>query len=284
MILMTDNLKDVIVAVTKGRQYKDHLMKMIMLQMPASLAAIAMVLAQVFWYDTILVTVSFIFLINLIYFPLGIQCILRENAETRFADMIKRWRSVRYPGTKTITGYMRSEYVKTSVVLVALFQIGAMGALFYHADVLFHLVHEELDWNKDDPLYVTQGWLDEHIDQIGDHYELNDLTDKGQMFMIIFQTFAYMQIFAIINARRPSFKDINPFEDFSILTASAIFLLLCFQFTVCFMPLVVGINSISIWSNLLCGAMGALSVIWFTVCKMVMAFILGGEDPYPTQI
>jgi len=104
------------------------------------------------------------------------------------------------------------------------------------------------------------------------------------MFMIIFQTFAYMQIFAIINARRPSFKDINPFEDFSILTASAIFLLLCFQFTVCYMPLVVGINSISIWSNLLCGAMGALSVIWFTVCKMVMAFILGGEDPYPTQI
>lgn len=31
MILMSDNLQDVIMAVTKGRQYKDHLMKMLML-------------------------------------------------------------------------------------------------------------------------------------------------------------------------------------------------------------------------------------------------------------
>jgi len=31
MILMSDNLQDVIMAVTKGRQYKDHLMKMLMM-------------------------------------------------------------------------------------------------------------------------------------------------------------------------------------------------------------------------------------------------------------
>lgn len=121
-----------------------------------------MVLCQVFMYDTILVTGTFIFLINLIYFPLGIQCILRENAETRFADMIERWRSVRYPGTKTITGYMRQEYLKFSVIIVAAFQIGIMGALYYHADKLFTLVHEDLDWAKEDPLFVTKGWLEEH--------------------------------------------------------------------------------------------------------------------------
>jgi hypothetical protein len=69
------------------------------------------------------------------------QCILRENAETRFADMISRWRSVRFPGTKTITGYMRSEYVKTSVLLVAAFQIGIMGSLYFYAENLFSLVH-----------------------------------------------------------------------------------------------------------------------------------------------
>ena len=102
--------------------------------------------------------------------------------------------------------------------------------------------------------------------------------------MIIFQTFAYMQIFNIINARRPSFKDINPFEDFNTLTAASLFLLVCFQFCVCFLPGVIGINTISIWSNLLCGALGAASVFWFAVCKMVLAFILGGEDPYPNQI
>lgn len=44
MILMQDSLEDVVMAVTKGRQLKDHLMKFILMQLPASFTAIAMVL------------------------------------------------------------------------------------------------------------------------------------------------------------------------------------------------------------------------------------------------
>ena len=45
MILMQDSLEDVVMAVTKGRQLKDHLMKFILMQLPASFSAIALVLS-----------------------------------------------------------------------------------------------------------------------------------------------------------------------------------------------------------------------------------------------
>ena len=44
MILTADCLEDVVMAVSKGRSYKDHLMKFMTLQIPASIAAIVMVL------------------------------------------------------------------------------------------------------------------------------------------------------------------------------------------------------------------------------------------------
>lgn len=55
-------------------------MKFCLMQLPACFAAIAMVMTQVFLYDTILVTGCFIFMVNLVYFPMGIACIVRENA------------------------------------------------------------------------------------------------------------------------------------------------------------------------------------------------------------
>lgn len=144
MILMQDSLEDVVMAVTKGRQLKDHLMKFILLQLPASFSAIALVLTQAFMWDTILVTACFIFLINLVYFPLGIACIVRENAQSRYHDMIERWRADYYPGTKTITAYMRGEYLKLSVFMVTLYQCGCMFGLYYYAHKLLTLVHQDL--------------------------------------------------------------------------------------------------------------------------------------------
>lgn len=121
MILLADSLDDVVMAVTKGRSFKDHLMKFMALQIPASVAAIALVLGQVFLYDTILVTASFVFLINLIYFPIGIVCICRENPAVRWNDMVARWRSNRYPGAKTMSTYMRAENIKFSLFSIILF-------------------------------------------------------------------------------------------------------------------------------------------------------------------
>lgn len=121
MILLQDSIEDVVMAVVKSRGYKDHLMKFILLQIPASITAVAFVLAQVFLYETILVTASYIFLINLFYFPLAIACLVREDASRRFYDMVERWRANTYPGTRTITGYMRAEYLKFSILIVTLY-------------------------------------------------------------------------------------------------------------------------------------------------------------------
>lgn len=282
MVLLNDELRQVVMAVTKGRQYKDHLMKFVLMQIPTSVAAIGMCLCQVFWYKTILVTGCFIFLINLIYFPIGIACIVREDAESRYVDMIERWRSIRYPGTKTITGYMKSEYLKFSIFVNTIYMIGAMYGLYYHANKLFTLVHTDLDWESDDPLYVDKEWFEDPEHNAAENgYEVNDLTDKGKMFLIIFQSFAFMSLFGIFNARRPSYKDLNPFEGVSVLFLLVFTGLLTFQFSICAIPLVLGYGTISMNANLLCLGVGAVSVGWFTAWKTIMYFILGGEDLYP---
>jgi len=121
MVLLRDNIEDVVMAVVKSRGYKDHLQKFIMLQIPASVTAVAFVLSQVFLYESILVTVSYVFLINLFYFPLAIACLVREDSSSRFYEMIERWRAQTYPGTRDVTSYMRAEHLKFSILAVTLF-------------------------------------------------------------------------------------------------------------------------------------------------------------------
>ncbi len=139
-----------------------------------------------------------------------------------------------------------------------------------------------MDLDKHDPFFVDQAWLDAHPNA-GSDYALKDLTDKGVMFLILFQTWAYMQIFAIFNARRPSYKDINPFQGLSVLTCVIILLLLGFQFSLCYIPMIFGYGTMGSLVNLLCMAMGACSIVWFTFWKAVMLFIVGREDEYPEQ-
>lgn len=154
MVLLNDDISDVVNAIVRGRSFKDRFMQFLMLQIPMSLTAVAMVFAQVFLYDEILVTTSYIFLTNLVYFPIAVACYVREDPGSRRYEMIERWRSTSYPGTKSITSYMRGEMLKLSIFFVALFQICALVGLYYYADSLFSLIHTDLEWSKDDALFV----------------------------------------------------------------------------------------------------------------------------------
>jgi len=80
-----------------------------------------MVLVQVFLYDKIIVTTSYVFLTNLVYFPIAIAVLVREDPGSRRYEMIERWASAKFPGTKSITGYMRAELLKLSIFAIALF-------------------------------------------------------------------------------------------------------------------------------------------------------------------
>lgn len=104
------------------------------------------------------------------------------------------------------------------------------------------------------------------------------------MFLIIFQTFAFMQIFNILNARRPSYKDLNPFEGFHFLTNFTVFILVGVQFLICYIPSTLGYGSISIVTNVLCMGLGALSVIFFTLFKCACYLMMGGDSEYSTVI
>jgi len=71
-------------------------------------------------------------------------------------------------------------------------QLGILGSLEYWANKIFELTHtEQFEFDMKDPLYIDQDWLDSH-QSVADKYELYDLTDKGKMFLVIFQTFAYL--------------------------------------------------------------------------------------------
>ena len=155
MWLENDEISDVVNAVVRGRAFKDRLMQFLLLQISASISSVAMVFIQVFMFREMIVTGSYIFLVNLVYFPITIACLVREDPGSRRYEMIERWKSVKYPGTKSVTSYMRSELLKLSILIVIVYQICALIGLYKYAAKLFTLINIEVAWEKDESLFVT---------------------------------------------------------------------------------------------------------------------------------
>jgi hypothetical protein len=51
--------------------------------------------------------------------------------------------------------------------------------------------------------------------------------------------------------------------------------LLGFQFSLPYIPMITGFGSITTLTNLLCMAIGAVSIIWFWLCKILLRFLIG---------
>ena len=87
-----------------------------------------------------------------------------------------------------------------------------------------------------------------------------------------------MQIFNILNARRPSYRDLNPFSGISFLTIAVIILLLGFQFALVTVPSMLGYGTIPLFTNLLCMGIGACGVVWFVATKAFLKYISLDDD------
>ena len=106
-------------------------------------------------YDEIFVTTSYIFLVNLVYFPILISALVREDPGTRRYEMIERWRETSEPsGTKSISKYMRAEMLKFTIFCVCVYQILTVVGLYFYAETLFSMVHSRLDWQRGEALFV----------------------------------------------------------------------------------------------------------------------------------
>ena len=77
----------------------------------------------------------------------------------------------------------------------------------------------------------------------------------------------------MLNARRPSYRDINPFQGISFVTLVAMIAMLGFQLVLCYVPIVLGYNTIDIYTNLICMGLGAFSVVWFGLFKILIQLI-----------
>ena len=93
-----------------------------------------------------------------------------------------------------------------------------------------------------------------------------------------------MQIFNILNARRPSYRDINPLKGISVLTFLAVHLLVAFQFALCYVPLMFGYATIDLYTNLACMGLGAGSVVGFAIYKILLQFFTEGPDILQTSV
>lgn len=142
-------------------------------------------------------------------------------------------------------------------------------------------MHDDIELHKDEPLIADQAYLDAH--PLAVEMELNDLTDKGRIFLVIFQTFAYMQIFSILIARRPSYKDLNQFEGMGWETLACVVLLIVIQFFFCYLPDCFGYTTISGWSNLVCLFIGGFSLVWFATWKVFLRIVTGEEQRIRTN-
>ena len=73
-----------------------------------------------------------------------------------------------------------------------------------------------------------------------------------------FQTFAYLQIFNILNARRPSLRDPNSFKGLSVTIIIIVALLTLIQFCLAsYAPDFFGYGTLSTIDNFKCMAIGA---------------------------
>ena len=192
--------------------------------------------------------------------------------------MIERWSATSFPGTKSITKYMSDELLSVSIFIIVLFQISALVGLHYYAKSLFSFV---IEWsnhkNEGHKIYISEDWIASN--DLPDGVDYKDITDDGILYIILFQTFAYLQIFNTLNARRPSYKDLNPLKGISIGTVVCLVFMLALQFSFAYLPLIAGYGSISTYPNLLCMAVGASSVLWFILCKIFMRLIVSTNNP-----
>ena len=128
-----------------------------------------------------LLSASYVLLTNIVYFPIIIACLVREDpekpaflqtclsflpkqvtclwfedADQRRQEMMQRWRADGYPGTKSITTYMRDELFKSSIFAVSLYQIAVIAGLYYYAEGLFDIKHKKLTWDdhKGESLFI----------------------------------------------------------------------------------------------------------------------------------
>ena len=123
-----------------------------------------MVFIQVFLFKEMIVTTSYIFLVNLIYFPVAIACLVREDPGSRRYEMIERWRDLSKPnGSKSIAKYMQGEMLNLNIILVSVYQIMTIVGLFFYTDTVFYVVNTNIpDWHLHEPLFVNQAWLNSH--------------------------------------------------------------------------------------------------------------------------
>ena len=93
-----------------------------------------------------------------------------------------------------------------NILMHGVMQIGVLLALLFKGPSMFNL-----DYERDDPFYPNQDWIESHP---GTLYVEGEPTPKVEMYTIIFNAFIMMQLFNMINARKLGERDFNIFSGF----------------------------------------------------------------------
>ena len=93
-----------------------------------------------------------------------------------------------------------------------------IGQAIYQVTILILLLTLGKEWlellyENSDPLFADQAWLDKNKG-MGLSLKVGDATNKCRMYTIVLQTFAMMQVFSMINSRKPQDYELNVFANF----------------------------------------------------------------------
>lgn len=89
-----------------------------------------------------------------------------------------------------------------NIIMQAIYQIVVLMVFLIYGDSIFNL-----PFDKDTPFYVDEKYVESHPDAV-----LYEATNKCYLYTILFQTFVFMQIFSLFNARLLGDKETNIFK------------------------------------------------------------------------
>jgi len=253
--LLDDNFCSILSAVKYGRSTFDNIRKFLQFQMTVNVVALFIVFSgSLIFNDAPLTSVQMLW-VNLIMDTLAALSLATEPP----GPGIVEGRVPEHRDAMIINGTMWR-----NILMHGVMQIGVLLALLFKGGDLFGI-----SYTNDTPFYPNSEWIMQHPNS---GYIEGEPTPKVEMYTIIFNAFIMMQLFNMINARKLGEREFNVFSAFfnNWMFIAIYALMWAVQFaTIQWGGRPLRTVPLSVEQNLICVAIGAFSLIWGVLIKVI---------------
>lgn len=253
IVLTDDNFCSVLTAIKYGRNIYDSVRKFLVFQITVNVSALFIVFSgALIFADPPLTAVQMLW-VNLIMDTFAALALATEPPSMVLLDRqpVSRFE-------KIVNAVMWRNIIGQGI-----YQIIVLLVILFLGQDLF-----DLPFTPETPFYANKEWI-----ALNPEFTYMQPTNKCELYTIVFQAFVFMQLFNIINARKLGNKDFNVFENFFNNSYFLVIFVLCFvvQMTMVeFGGQAVRAVPLTTEQNLYCLGIGAFSLIWGFVIKVIL--------------